>query len=124
MTTRRPEHTSPRASAGTPATGVPQGERGRDEPESRSKRIERVSPEGRPAHPEYDTGNIRNLLIGAVALVVLLSVATAVFAGLAAGAVVLVFGLGVAILMNPAIWAASLRAKERSRLETPKDVPS
>ncbi len=116
MTTQTNQHEQPPRA--TPGTGVPQTEAHReDEQEQMIHEIERVSPEGRPAHPEYRARDVGLLLIGAVAAVIVASIIVTLTAGLGPGAVVLAFGLGLAVLMNPEVWASSLRAKERSDIE-------
>ncbi|MEZ6242078.1 MAG: hypothetical protein R3B57_03455 [Phycisphaerales bacterium] len=79
--------------------------------------IERVSPEGSPGDPEVGSLGIGLLILGSIVLSLLLGVVVAVFAGFAAGLVVVAFGLGLSILFNPEIWSASLRAQERHQIE-------
>lgn len=86
--------------------------------QERLEAIERVSPEGRPAHPEMGDAQISWLVLFGVIFVLVLSVVFAAIAGIAAGAVVLALGLGIAVLMNPEMWASLLRARERKRSGT------
>ncbi len=117
MTARNTSGSPP--SRATPATGVSRARGHRLSPEDRrrSHEIQRHSPEGRPAHPEYRSRDIGLLLIGAGLAVVVASVIVSLTVGIWPGLVVLVFGLGLAVLLNPEIWAASLRAKERLDIE-------
>lgn len=82
-----------------------------------TERVERIlryeSPEGAPAHPELTRTGILAMIIGSAATVIVISMVIAVVWGLAAGAVVLVFGMGLACVGNPAIWAALMRTAER-----------
>ncbi|MFI4898140.1 MAG: hypothetical protein ACIARR_09970 [Phycisphaerales bacterium JB059] len=79
--------------------------------------VEKISPEGRPAHPETGSGGVLGFLIGSVIVVAMLAVATGIFAGVAAGLVVLVFGLGLAVLINPVVWTSMFRAEELREAE-------
>ena len=108
-----------RPNRATPATGATRQQDQRRTPEERRKshEIHRRSPEGRPAHPEYRSRDVGLLLIGAGLAVVVASAIVSLTVGVWPGLVVLVFGLGLAVLLNPEIWATSLRAKERFAIE-------
>ena len=115
--TARSTHDSPTSRA-TPAIGVPHTPRRQSTEERRTSReIQRHSPEGRPAHPEFRARDITLLLVGAGLAVVVASIIVTLTVGVWPGLVVLVFGMGLAILLNPEIWASSLRVKERSDIE-------
>jgi len=76
--------------------------------------IERTSAEGRPAHPEMGPGRIGALL----ALIALMILIAGVIVGLTVRpmAGVLITGLGVLVLVvNPEVWAAIFRARERGK---------
>jgi hypothetical protein len=103
------------------------GGAGPSEPkEERAERVrhdvERISPEGRPAHPETGSAGVLAFLLGSVVVVALLALGTGVFAGVAAGLVVLVFGLGLAVLINPVVWTSMFRAEELREAERFEEV--
>lgn len=117
---RAPEPGRPRATPG-PAESAEHAHR-REEVEHRREEIERYSPEGSPGDPEYGARDIGWILVAAAVGVIVLSIVVGAFAGVAAGAVVLVFGLGLALLFNPEIWAASVRAEERYEIDHKGDA--
>ena len=124
----------------TPDTGVPYAEgprrggggggsegNGRQAPDAEMTErvrhdVELISPEGRPAHPETGSGGVLGFLVGSVAVVALLAIITGVFTGVAAGLVVLVFGLGLAVLINPVVWTSMFRAEELREAERFEDA--
>lgn len=85
--------------------------------EARRDEINQISPEGAPAHPEFTSRGVLLLILGSMGVVVLLSLVVFAVWGLAAGALVLVFGASLAVFGNPAIWSALLRAEERREIE-------
>lgn len=92
-----------------------------DEPqatvEEQADQIEAHSPEGRPADPTLrGPGMLRWLMLGVV-VIAFGAIIVGATQGLAAGIVVLVFALGLGVIVNPEIWAAMLRAKERREVD-------
>jgi hypothetical protein len=79
--------------------------------------IVEVSPEGVPDHPEMGPRQIGLLLAAIVVGIFVIALVTAAFlspiAGAALGALALLLFVG-----NPAVWAALLRAKEISDVDT------
>lgn len=78
--------------------------------------IAQESPEGVPAHPEAGPRQIGLLLaaivVGLFVVALVVAVAITPFAGVAVGAIALLI-----FLCNPAVWAGTLRAKERHEIE-------
>lgn len=92
------------------------GKRGNEaEREREAEAIAQESPEGRPADPEMRTGSMVGVMVAIFAAVIVLGV---VF--LAAGRIltgVVIMGMGVLFLiLNPAVWAGFVRAKEREKI--------
>ncbi|RMH30427.1 MAG: hypothetical protein D6692_01900 [Planctomycetota bacterium] len=85
--------------------------------EGETERVRQIlryeSPEGEPAHPELTRAGIMLMIVASAALVVLIAAVVALVWSLAAGSVVLVFGMGLACIGNPVIWAAIMRMGER-----------
>jgi hypothetical protein len=71
------------------------------------------SPDGRAAMPHIKPKGLIILMISVLMLVIIASIVVAAVWGMPAGALVLVFGTGLTLIGNPAIWATSLRTKER-----------
>lgn len=71
------------------------------------------SPEGRAAMPQVKPRGLVILMISVLFMILIASIVVAAIWGLPAGALVLVFGTGLAFLGNPAIWATTVRTKER-----------
>ncbi len=71
------------------------------------------SPDGRAAMPELKPKGLIVLMVSVFMLVLIASIVVAALWGMPAGGLVLVFGTGLALIGNPAIWATSLRTKER-----------
>lgn len=80
--------------------------------EDRQERIKEASPEGRPANPLMRMKDIFWLVIGSAVAILVISAASLILWGFAVGAVVFAFGLLLAVLANPIIWAVLLRGKE------------
>ena len=76
------------------------------------ERVAKTSPEGIPAAPNLGATTVRRTILTLAIIALIVSLAIAVFVnrwvGLALGA----FGIGL-LLVNPALWSAVLRAKER-----------
>ncbi len=111
--------TEPRARTGRVKAGGAQGEvHGEvdDEREVARERIGRASPEGRPAHPEWGVTAIGLAIVAVVVLVCAVAVGAGIVFGPIAGFLVLMLGLGVAVVGNPEIWAAGSRAAERHEI--------
>lgn len=71
------------------------------------------SPDGRAAMPQIKPKGLIILMASVLMLVIIASIVVAAIWGMPAGALVLVFGTGLAFIGNPAIWATSSRTKER-----------
>ncbi len=72
------------------------------------------SPESRAAHPELKSKALVLLMLSVLFVVLIAAGVVTYIWGIAAGALVLVFGSGLLFLGNPEIWATTQRAKERS----------
>ena len=71
------------------------------------------SPEGRAAMPQLKPKGMIVLMVSVLAMILIASIVVAAIWSLPAGALVLVFGTGLAFLGNPAIWATTMRTQER-----------
>lgn len=71
------------------------------------------SPDGAPANPELSGKDTHWLIAGSFGAVVLLALAALAVFGFWIGLVVLVLGTMLAVVVNPAVWAAALRSRER-----------
>jgi hypothetical protein len=92
-----------------------------EEVEALEERITENSPEGRSAHPEVGGAALLWMIVLPVASVLVLSLVVWWLWGLAAAALVLVFGTALACLGNPEVWATFLRAREREEFEHEED---
>lgn len=63
--------------------------------------------------PQLKPKGLIVLMVSVFVLVLVASIVVAAIWGMPAGGLVLVFGTGLALIGNPAIWATSLRTKER-----------
>lgn len=81
------------------------------------QRVQEVSPEGRPAHPELKNKNMMFLMGCVVGSFLLVSFVVYLFYGLAPAALIMVFGTAIACLGNPVFWSLPLRAEEREEVE-------
>ena len=110
-------HTPPGSQSPEKAEQMREGDRDtRDLPnEELAEEIQRVSPEGPPAHPEAGPRTIIKLIVGIALLIILAGILTAVFSGhVILGVVTAAVGLALLVL-NPQIWANVFRAEERNR---------
>lgn len=82
--------------------------------DEKARRIAEVSPEGIPADLGTNQQTISRLLFAAVVLLLTVALAVAVFADRWIGLGVGVLGLFL-LIVNPALWAAILRVKEREQ---------
>jgi hypothetical protein len=82
--------------------------------DERARRIAETSPEGIPADPGTDHRTLSRLMLAAVVLLLTVALAVAVFADRWIGLAVGVLGLFL-LIVNPALWAAILRVKEREQ---------
>ena len=80
------------------------------------ERVASESPEGRPAHATVGPKSFGAILIAVASVFVLLGVALAFLVQPIAAAVFVVLGL-VVFAVNPEIWTAMLRGKERARVD-------
>lgn len=80
--------------------------------DEKARRIAEQSPEGIPADPDTNQQTIGRLLFVAVVLILAVALAVAVFGNRWLGLGVGVLALFL-LLVNPVLWAAILRAKER-----------
>ncbi len=107
----------------TPGTPTPAPTAGgdhvvnQDPPEVQADMIEAVSPEGRPADPTLRAGGMLKWLMVSVVLVAIAAVAVGFWQGPGAGIAVFVIGCGIGIVVNPEVWAAFFRARERTRVD-------
>mgnify|MGYP007011828184 CR=1 FL=1 len=77
--------------------------------------IAEESPEGRPANPEMRKGSMVGVMIAIFAAVFVLGVVFLAMGRVLTGVVIM--GLGVLfVILNPAIWAGFVRAKEREKI--------
>lgn len=127
------EHTARRHGRGEPDDAAPEHMHspGRDQkdataPEKEVHRREVLaveSPEGMPADAEIGRSGLVILLVATIAAVVVAAVIVSIIAGVAIGGLVLIFGLGLACVGNPVVWAAALRADERGHIDHDMDRP-
>lgn len=75
--------------------------------------IEEISPEGRPADPEFGPKRMSLFLSLLVGVILLIGVITAIFGSLIMGFAFVVLGI-TWMLVNPAVWASVSRARERN----------
>lgn len=92
------------------------GKRGSEaEREREAEAIAQESPEGRPADPEMRKGSMVVVMIAIVAVVFLVGVSFLIAGRILTGVVIM--GMGVLFLiLNPAVWAGFVRAKEREEI--------
>lgn len=83
--------------------------------DERARRIAEASPEGIPADPDTDHRTLSRLMVAAVVLLLTVALGLAVFADRWIGLAVGVLGLFL-LIVNPALWAAILRVKEREQV--------
>ena len=87
-------------------------------PEQAARDVEAVSPEGRPADAKSGPGTVR-LEVGAAALIIIVgATAVGLFFGVVGGLAAFFLGL-LALLANPSVGAAMLRARDRSARHRP-----
>lgn len=86
------------------------------EKEIEAQKIEKVSPEGRPADPRIKAGGIGLMLVSIVALLVVIGIIVAVVYQPAAGIAIAAIGL-VIFFFNPTVWASIFRASEREEVD-------
>ena len=72
------------------------------------------SPDGAPANPGINATGTQWLIAASFGAVVLLALATLAVFGIWLSLLVLVFGTALAVVANPAIWAAAARSRERT----------
>jgi len=84
------------------------------DPETAERRVAEVSPEGAPADRRLGSGRLGHLLIAFASSVLVVGLVLALLLDLVAGIVLLLVG-GITIVMNPEVWAALARRKERRR---------
>ncbi|TVQ81859.1 MAG: hypothetical protein EA380_00955 [Phycisphaeraceae bacterium] len=85
------------------------------EREREAEAIAQESPEGRPANPEMRKGSMVGVMITIFAAVFVLGVVFLAMGRVLTGVVIM--GLGVLfVILNPAIWAGFVRAKEREKI--------
>lgn len=75
--------------------------------------IEEISPEGRPADPEFGPKRMSLFLSLLVGVILLIGVITAIFGSVIMGFAFVVLGI-TWMLVNPAVWASVSRARERN----------
>lgn len=93
---------------------APGTERYEDLPkEELADEIEMISPEGRPADPEFGPKRMGLFLSLLVGVILLIGVVTAVFGSVIMGFAFVVLGLAW-LFVNPAVWASVARARERN----------
>lgn len=96
------------------ATDAPGQEKYEDLPASElADEIETISPEGRPADPEFGPKRMGLFLSLLVGLVLIIGVVIAIFGSVIMGFAFVVLGIAW-MLVNPAVWASLSRAKERN----------
>lgn len=81
-----------------------------------AREIGRVSPEGRPGGARLRSGQIRMILIGLFVVFLLAGAVVAWSVNLYVGGAIAVVGV-LALVLNPVVVAAELRAEERARVE-------
>lgn len=86
------------------------------EHEKEARKIEAVSPEGRPAVPEVKAGGIGLLLISVVVALVVIGIVVAIVFRPIAGIAIAVLGVLI-FLINPVVWASVFRASEREEVD-------
>lgn len=86
------------------------------EHEKEARKIEAVSPEGRPAVPEVKAAGIGLMLVSIIVLLLVIGMIVALAVSEPAG--IAIAALGVLIfLINPVVWASVLRASEREEVD-------
>lgn len=110
----RPPHHQRPVTPGSAGAEPPAEPRYEDLPTKALEReIERISPEGKPAHPEMGPRRLGFLLVGLAALILLVGVAVAILVDVTGGIVVAALGLAL-FLVSPGFWATIFRARERA----------
>lgn len=96
------------------AQDAPGTERYEDLPKQElADEIEEISPEGRPADPEFGPKRMSLFLSLLVGVILLIGVITAIFGSVIMGFAFVVLGI-TWMLVNPAVWASVSRARERN----------
>lgn len=80
------------------------------------------NPEGRAAHPEIRNGHTWVMVGGTVLLVAVASIVVLAIWGLAAAAVVFVFGTALACIANPVMWASVQRDRTHAEETDPPQM--
>lgn len=80
------------------------------------EQIAENSPEGRPAHPTFGLRSFGVIILAAAIVLMLLGVVLAFLVEPIAAAVFVTMGL-VVLFVNPEVWTALLRGKERAEAE-------
>lgn len=91
-----------------------------DDPEA--GRIADASPEGIPADPETGSKRIIAMIILSIGAVVAAALIIGFTVGSGAGWGVLIVGIAIAAVINPVMYAAIARARERERLHVGEGV--
>lgn len=101
-------------------TRVDEGQRepteDRAELEQIKEEVHQISPEGLPPDVELRGPSWVTMWAVCTALVVLTAVGVAFAVNLRAGAVALIVGLVLVVLVNPTVWVAMMRDKEQRRV--------
>lgn len=104
------------------AEDAPGTERYEDLPkEQLADEIEEISPEGRPADPEFGPKRIGLFLSLLMGVILLVGVIIAIFGSVIMGFAFVVLGLAW-MLVNPAVWASVSRARERNEAKNNIDA--
>jgi len=98
------------------------GEAAEDQPSTAEleDRITLNSPDGRPEHLEIGARGLFWLIVAPIGALLVLAAVVFFIWGLAAAALVFVFGTALACFGNPEVWATYLRARERDEIEHPE----
>lgn len=78
-----------------------------------AEHIEKVSPEGRPVESERSPRTVGLIYATAIVVVMLVAVAVAVFVNTPIGLMLAVLGF-IGFIVNPQLWAAPGRMKDRT----------
>jgi hypothetical protein len=78
--------------------------------------IEKISVDGRPAHPDMGPRRIRRLIMALVGVILVTGVLVALLVDRAMGLGLAAFG-SVLFIVNPELWATVFRARERRRAQ-------
>ncbi|HMN41223.1 MAG TPA: hypothetical protein PKE29_10285 [Phycisphaerales bacterium] len=83
--------------------------------EQLAQKIEAVSPDGRPAHPQIGPRGIGKMLLLFALVVLIAGVVVGVWLSRPLGIAIAVVG-AVLFVFNPTVWAAVGRARERGKI--------